>query len=140
MRDDLQLEKRTCNSMGEAKNPTLPTNLTEWTSDNFLILKETLKKCLSHIRHFSISGDDVIQKILNTTLPTRITSIPSDIITNEHASEISSWIDRKKTPYTENNSYEYKLLVKGSRDDFDIKTIYKICEHSSYFKEEKFSE
>ena len=69
------------------------------------------------------------RQILNTTLPTRNTSIPlsSDIITNEHALEISSWIDRKEIPYIENNPYEFKLLVRGSRDGFDIRTIYNIC-------------
>ncbi|RHZ77151.1 hypothetical protein Glove_185g61 [Diversispora epigaea] len=39
-----------------------------------------------------------------------------------HALEISSWINR----YIENNSYEFKLLVKGFRDGFDIKTIYNL--------------
>ncbi|RHZ82508.1 hypothetical protein Glove_109g383 [Diversispora epigaea] len=73
------------------------------------------------------------RKILKTTLPTRITPIPlsSNIITNEHALEISSWIDRKEIPYIENNPYEFKLLVRGSRDGFDITTIYQICDKVS---------
>ncbi|RHZ70148.1 hypothetical protein Glove_275g65 [Diversispora epigaea] len=77
------------------------------------------------------------RKILSATLPTRTTpipsipSIPSNIITNEHALELSSWIDRKETTYTENNPYEFKLLVRGSRDGFDVKTIYNICDQVS---------
>ncbi|RHZ71634.1 hypothetical protein Glove_256g106 [Diversispora epigaea] len=172
-RDDLQLEEvkiwEYVIEWGKAKNPTLPTNFNEWTSTNFVTLKETLKGCLPHIRYFSISGEDVAEKIypyqqllehqlfsdinikfiaptkpissimlpprkiLNTTLPTRNTSIPlsSDIITNEHALEISSWIDREENPYIENNPYEFKLLVRGSRDGFDVKTIYNICDKIS---------
>ncbi|RHZ70154.1 hypothetical protein Glove_275g63 [Diversispora epigaea] len=74
------------------------------------------------------------RKILSATLPTRTTpipSIPSNIITNEYALELSSWIDRKETTYTENNPYESKLLVRGSRDGFDVKTIYNICDKVS---------
>ncbi|RHZ45001.1 hypothetical protein Glove_700g25 [Diversispora epigaea] len=164
--DNLQLEEgkiwEYVIEWGKAKNPTLPTNLDKWTSDNFLSLKKTLKECLPHIRYFSISGEDVVEKIypyqqllehqlfsdinikfitpsksissivlpprkiLNETLPSRIISIPlsSSIISNEHALEISSWIDRKEIPYIENNPYEFKLLVRGSRDGFNVKTIY----------------
>ncbi|RHZ72849.1 hypothetical protein Glove_236g66 [Diversispora epigaea] len=70
------------------------------------------------------------RKILNTTLPTRITPIPfsSNIITNEHVLEISSWIDKKETPYVGNHPYEFKLLARGSRDGFHVGTIYNICD------------
>ncbi|RHZ72891.1 hypothetical protein Glove_236g56 [Diversispora epigaea] len=172
-KDDLQLEEgkiwEYVIEWGKAKNPTLPTNLDKWTSDNFLSLKKVLKECLPHIRYFSFSNEDVVEKIypyqqllehrlfsdiniklitpnkpissivlsprkiLNTILPARITPIPlfSNIITNEHALEISSWIDKKETPYIENNPYEFKLLVRGSRDGFDVKTIYNICDKVS---------
>ncbi|RHZ65606.1 hypothetical protein Glove_313g41 [Diversispora epigaea] len=151
---------------GKAKNSTLPTNLDKWTSDNFLTLKETLKRCLPHIRYFSFSNEDVAEKIfpyhrilepklwldinskimtpnkqissiilpprkiLKIKLPIRNTPIPlpSNIITNEHALEISSWIDKKESPYIENYPYDFKLLVRGSRDGFDVKTIYNICD------------
>ncbi|RHZ60860.1 hypothetical protein Glove_350g177 [Diversispora epigaea] len=168
--DDLQLEEgkiwEYVIKWGKAKNSTLPTNFDKWTSDNFLTLKETLKGCLPHIRYFSLSNEDVIERIfpyqqilepklfldinskimtpnkqissiilpprniLNIQLPIRNTPIPlpSNIITNEHALEISSWIDKKETLYVENNPYEFELLVRGSRDGFDVKTIYNICD------------
>ncbi|RHZ51836.1 hypothetical protein Glove_469g39 [Diversispora epigaea] len=172
-RDDLQLEEAKIweyvIEWGKAKNRTLPTNLSEWTSVEFTSLKETLNQCLQHIRFFNISGDDFMEKIypyrklleqqlfldintrfitptnpissivlpprkiLKPKLPTRISRIPfpSNIITNEHALEISSWIDKKETPSIENNPYEFKLLVRGSRDGFDVKTIYNICDKVS---------
>ncbi|RHZ70091.1 hypothetical protein Glove_275g70 [Diversispora epigaea] len=120
------------------------TNPDEWTSDDFLALKTTLKNCLPHVRYFNMSSEKVLEKLwpylqlfepkLCATLPTRTTpipSIPSNIITNEHALELSSWIDRKGTTFTENNPYEFKLLVRGSRDGFDVKTIYNICDKIS---------
>ncbi|RHZ51606.1 hypothetical protein Glove_476g103 [Diversispora epigaea] len=169
--DDLQLEEYKIwdyvIQWGKAKNSNLPANLNEWTSDNFLTLKTTLKNCLPHIRYFNFSGEQVVNKlypyqqlfepkllldintkflapnnpisatilpprnILNVTLPTRTNPIPSNIITDEHALEVSSWIDRKETPYTENNPYEFKLLVRGSKDGFDVKTIFEICDKVS---------
>ncbi|RHZ84863.1 hypothetical protein Glove_74g217 [Diversispora epigaea] len=169
-KDDLQLEEskiwQYVIQWGKAQNPTLPSNLKEWTSDNFLTLKTTLKKCLSYIRYFNISSEDFFEmifpyqqilepelwldinskllapnrpisssvlpprKILNVTLPTRIT-LSSNIITDEHTLEISSWIDKRESNYTENNPYEFKLLVRGSRDGFDVKTIYEICDKVS---------
>ncbi|RHZ60981.1 hypothetical protein Glove_350g75 [Diversispora epigaea] len=170
-RDDLQLEEvkvwEYVIQWGKAKNRTLPTNLDEWTYDNFLTLKEALKQCLPNIRYFNLSHEDVLdkifpyqnilepklfldinsklmaptrqisstvlppRKILTKTLPTRNILIPlfSNIITNEHALEISSWIDKKEKaiPYIENNPYEFELLIRGSRDGFDVKTFYNIC-------------
>ncbi|RHZ85722.1 hypothetical protein Glove_61g12 [Diversispora epigaea] len=144
--------------MGKSKNPNLPADLDKWTSDNFLTLKETLKECLPHIRYFSFSHDDVFEKlfpyqqiletqlwldintrlispkspistiglsprkILNTTLPSR-NKFPSNIITIEQALEISSWISQ--------NPQKFKLLARGSRDGFDVKTIYNICDKVS---------
>ncbi|RHZ60980.1 hypothetical protein Glove_350g74 [Diversispora epigaea] len=172
-RDDLQLEESKIweyvIQWGKAKNRTLPTNLDEWTYDNFLTLKEALKQCLPYIRYFNLSLEDVLDKIfpyqhilesklfldintklmapnrqisstilpprklLTKTLPTRniLISLSSNIITDERALEISSWIDKKATPYIENNPYEFKLLVRGSRDGFDVITIYNICDKIS---------
>ncbi|RHZ84822.1 hypothetical protein Glove_74g189 [Diversispora epigaea] len=169
-KDDLQLEEskiwQYVIQWGKAQNPTLPSNVDEWTSDNFLTLKTTLGKCLPQIRYFSISSEDVFEmifpyqqilepklwsdinskllapnrpisstvlpprKVLNVTLPTR-TTLTSNIITDEYTLEISSWIDRRESNYTENNPYEFKLLVRGSRDGFGVKTIYEICDKVS---------
>ncbi|RHZ71591.1 hypothetical protein Glove_256g142 [Diversispora epigaea] len=153
--------------MGKAKNPTLPTSIDKWTSDNFLFLKETLNQYLQHIRYFNISGEDIVKKIypyqqllkhqlfldinsrliasnlpisslvlpprkiLNVKLPNRNSlTLLSYILTIEHTLEISSWIDKKENPYI---VHIYKLLVRGSRDEFDIKTIYNIYQNSFIF-------
>ncbi|RHZ85723.1 hypothetical protein Glove_61g13 [Diversispora epigaea] len=53
---------------------------------------------------------------------------PSNIITNEHALEISSWINTNQSQSIENNPYEFKLLFRGSKDGFDVKNIFNICD------------
>ncbi|RHZ46451.1 hypothetical protein Glove_621g17 [Diversispora epigaea] len=48
---------------GIAQNPTLPTNLEEWSNENFKDLKITLQQCLPLIRYFHIPGEDIWEKI-----------------------------------------------------------------------------
>ncbi|RIB27286.1 hypothetical protein C2G38_2137894 [Gigaspora rosea] len=70
---------------------------------------------------------DIIQ------LPPRNVSIimpSSSIITLEHAAEISSWIDRRSIIY--NNTeipYEFKLLLRGSRDGFTGEVFHRLCDN-----------
>ncbi|RHZ67611.1 hypothetical protein Glove_300g108 [Diversispora epigaea] len=48
---------------GIAQNPTLPTNLEEWSKENFEAMKITLQQCLPLIRYFHIPGEYVWEKI-----------------------------------------------------------------------------
>ncbi|KAF0541192.1 serine-enriched protein [Gigaspora margarita] len=63
---------------GIAQNSFLPHNLDQWTDEHFLALKHSLQNCLSLIRYFQISAEDVIEKvqpykkILDSTLWTEI--------------------------------------------------------------------
>ncbi|RHZ86307.1 hypothetical protein Glove_52g175 [Diversispora epigaea] len=172
-RDDLKVEEIKiwdyAIKWGIAQNPTLPTNLEEWSNENFKALKITLQRCLPLIRYFHISSeniwgkvkpyekilekqlwDDMIQRqmfpnkpvkslvlpariISNPELPTRIFSTTespfSTIINNGHMAELSSWIDRKSTTYSSESipPYEFKLILRGSRDGFRPKTFWEMC-------------
>ncbi|CAG8832205.1 11128_t:CDS:1, partial [Gigaspora rosea] len=63
-------------------------------------------------------------------LPPRKASIitPSSlIITLQHAAEISSWIDRRTTTYdTAEIPYEFKLLLRGSKDGFTDEVLHRL--------------
>ncbi|RHZ46430.1 hypothetical protein Glove_621g51 [Diversispora epigaea] len=48
---------------GIAQNSTLPTNLEEWSNENFKALKTTLQQCLPLIRYFHISSEDIWEKV-----------------------------------------------------------------------------
>ncbi|RIB04936.1 hypothetical protein C2G38_640678 [Gigaspora rosea] len=66
--------------------------------------------------------------ILTKKLPTRITEPFSTVINEVHAAEIASWIDKRADKYsTENNPYEFKLLLRGSRDSFTSVAFWKLC-------------
>ncbi|RIB08444.1 hypothetical protein C2G38_349086 [Gigaspora rosea] len=66
--------------------------------------------------------------ILTQKLPTRITVPFSKVINEVHAAEIATWIDKREDKYSaENNPYEFKLLLRGSRDGFTNDTFWNLC-------------
>ncbi|RIB27084.1 hypothetical protein C2G38_2063093 [Gigaspora rosea] len=71
------------------------------------------------------------RKKLTTQLPPRKSIyIPSSIINLEHAVEISSWIDQRSTTYDITEiPYEFKLLLRGSRDGFETKYFHELCDN-----------
>ncbi|RIB29202.1 hypothetical protein C2G38_2057235, partial [Gigaspora rosea] len=69
------------------------------------------------------------RKILRPTLPTRNTVPFSTVINEAHAGEIASWIDKKENTYSlTNNRYEFKLLLRGTRDGFTADSFWKLCD------------
>ncbi|RHZ75043.1 hypothetical protein Glove_217g71 [Diversispora epigaea] len=51
----------------------------------------------------------------------------STIISEEHAAEISTWIDRKTTAYTLTNfPYKFELILRGTQDGFAPQTFWNI--------------
>ncbi|CAG8617204.1 17989_t:CDS:1, partial [Acaulospora morrowiae] len=59
-------------------------------------------------------------------LPVREINVASSVITNEHAAQISSWIDGV-THNVENNPYKFDLLIRGSKDGFEYSTFWEKC-------------
>ncbi|RIB05254.1 hypothetical protein C2G38_614012 [Gigaspora rosea] len=67
--------------------------------------------------------------ILTQELPHRSTEPFSNVINEEHAAEIASWIDKKADTYSmTNNPYEFKLLFRGSRDGFTRDSFWNLCD------------
>ncbi|RHZ89472.1 hypothetical protein Glove_13g164 [Diversispora epigaea] len=66
-RDDLQIEEGKIwdyvIKWGIAQNSTLPTDLEEWSKENFLTLKTTLQQSLPLVRYFHISNTEIFDKI-----------------------------------------------------------------------------
>ncbi|RHZ76978.1 hypothetical protein Glove_187g23 [Diversispora epigaea] len=113
----------------------------------------TLHQCIPLIRYFTISSEDVFKKLFpyrqlfeqqlwadilsknlapnnpisSTILPSRKTPIDSSVITGEHSLEIASWIDKKNSPYFNENPYKFQLILRGSRDGFECTNFYDNC-------------
>ncbi|RHZ89660.1 hypothetical protein Glove_13g211 [Diversispora epigaea] len=66
-RDDLQFEESKIwdyvIQWGISQNKTLSSNVDDWADKDFQILKNTLQQCLSHIRYFQISSEDIMEKV-----------------------------------------------------------------------------
>ncbi|RHZ70831.1 hypothetical protein Glove_266g36 [Diversispora epigaea] len=138
---------------GIAQTSTLPTNLDDWTKENFLTLKTTLQQCLPHIHYFHLSSTEIVDKIKpykkiidkqlwedinqHLLIPERPVSFGYRItprtesfstISEEHAAEISTWIDRKTNAYTSINiPYKFKLILRGTQDGFAPQKFWDIC-------------
>src|SRR5581483_2820240 len=66
-RDDLQMKEidvwERVLKWGLEKNPKLLSDPTTWSDNDFKTMKNTLQHCLPLIRFFSLSSDDLVQKI-----------------------------------------------------------------------------
>ncbi|CAG8579146.1 5448_t:CDS:2 [Paraglomus occultum] len=142
---------------GIAQDPTVPKARECWTRDDYLKLEKILRPSIEHIRWFHISPIDFFDKVwpykdtlpptllddlirnhfkpgttlTSIVLPPRMVTFDSTIIKIEHVARIASWIDRKEDAdfYTcDNTPYDFKLLVRGSRDGFDADTFHTKCD------------
>ncbi|RIB27895.1 hypothetical protein C2G38_2159409 [Gigaspora rosea] len=70
------------------------------------------------------------KKVIVQLPPRSVITLSSSIITLQHAAEISSWIDRRSKIYdTTEIPYEFKLLLRGSRDGFKSEVFHKLCDN-----------
>ncbi|CAB4403721.1 unnamed protein product [Rhizophagus irregularis] len=138
-----------------SKNSTISSNTTLWKTEEMEVIKLTIRDFIPHIRFFQISSqnyyykirplsallpkeldEDIILNFLvpessqNTKiLPRKLSSVNkySKIIKLDHIYQISHWIDKKQENYSRVPQYEFKLLLNGNRDGFDVKTFKERC-------------
>ncbi|GES83722.1 carbohydrate-binding module family 13 protein [Rhizophagus clarus] len=144
---------------GIAQNPGLPSDPSSYSNDDFNTLKDTLKQCITFIKFTKLTSIEFLNKVYpykkiipeelfddsikyflgnpnNTSEPQIIRemgskNINSKIITIKHAELISKWIDKLEDTDELKNSYEFKLIFRGSRDGFTAKEFHKICDNQS---------
>jgi hypothetical protein len=142
---------------GIAKNPTLNSDMTTWSINEYETLKETLSRFIQHIRFFQMKPQDYYYKVrplgklfpkeleedlslyyiipdcklATKVLPPRTyQNIGSSIITMNYFNLISYWIDDGQEilpKFVVSVRYEYKLLLRGSRDGFEPKDFRLKC-------------
>jgi hypothetical protein len=146
---------------GLAQNSELPSDPKHFSKEDFKILKKSVRQCVPFIRFHNLSSDEFSDKVLpyrkilpkellyedllkyflnsnsqsikksKPRIPTKETDIDSKIITFQHAELISKWIDRLEITDEIKNTYEFKLLLRGSRDGFKAKKFHEICDNQS---------
>ena len=116
------------------------SDLTNFSKEDFNALKKTLQQCILSIKFHNLTSKEFSDKILpykkifpkqlyknllkyflnHDCKPSSLQSIDSNIITLQHAELISKWVDRLEITDKAKNSYEFRLLLRGSRDGFSI--------------------
>jgi hypothetical protein len=72
------------------------------------------------------------KKPVPQTIKIDLKNIDSKIITNQHAELISKWIDKLKITDELKILYEFKLILRGSRDGFTAEKFHEICDNKSH--------
>ncbi|KAF0543987.1 kelch-like protein 17 [Gigaspora margarita] len=112
-------------------------NVSRWSDEHFKVLKETISRCIPLIRYYYIPKNYINKQIkhyhleFNTFIKTKTPPRRcSKLITNENKAIISSWIDKKDKDYYTciTDPYKVKLLLRGSRDGFDVNTFHRLCD------------
>ncbi|RIB18891.1 hypothetical protein C2G38_1311674 [Gigaspora rosea] len=112
-------------------------NISNWSDDHFKALKETISRCIPLIRYYHIPKRYINKQIkryhLDSNTFIKYITPPrrcSRLITNENKAIISSWIDHKDKDYYTyiTDPYKFRLLLRGSRDGFDINTFHNLCD------------
>ncbi len=153
---------------GIAQNSELPSDLSNYSKNDFNILKITLQQCIPFIRFYNLTSKEFSDKVLpykkilskelykellkyfldpdskpsdkskskEPQIIKRIkkidsTHIDSIIITNKHSELISKWIDKIDIENELKSPYEFRLLLRGSRDGFTYDKFHEICDNQT---------
>ncbi|CAB4403736.1 unnamed protein product [Rhizophagus irregularis] len=146
---------------GIAQNSELSSDPSSYSKDDFVTLKNTLQQFIPFINFFNLTSKEYLDKVYPykkvipkdlrenlfkyfmdhqsnnpepkiTTKKTSSKSIDSKIITIQHAELISKWIDRLEITDKIKNSYEFKLILRGSRDGVSPSKFHEICNYQSH--------
>jgi hypothetical protein len=146
---------------GIAQNPELSSDPSNYSKDNFNTLKNTLQNFIPLIKFYNLAPNEFMDKVYpykkilpkelrdklirdfiiqpnNKLEPKMVTkeisskSIDSRIITLQHSELISKWIDKLEITDKIKNLYEFKLILRGSRDGFSSRKFHETCDNQSH--------
>jgi hypothetical protein len=143
---------------GHAHNLSISQDSTKWNKDEIAIMERTLRRFIPLVRFYHMSSEDFFDKVypLKELLPKDLISnildfhnmVPdrkinidihpprqpkqkSVIITHEHFSILSSWIDKMENLYynVKNTPYRFDLLYRADRDDDSAADFHAKCDN-----------
>jgi hypothetical protein len=117
---------------GIAQNPILSHDIETWTNEQFSIFRNIIQPFIDFIKFSLISPDDFLKKVfpfhqvIGTSSGIGPRDIDSTLIMAKHASLISGWmINDPQMP----SHFEFRLLLRGTRDGFTAETFHKLCDN-----------
>ncbi|RIA94284.1 hypothetical protein C1645_818279 [Glomus cerebriforme] len=130
-----------------AQNPELPSDISNYSNDDFNALKNTIQQCIPYIKFMEFTSREFSEgvfpykKVIPKELRRKVTryfldpnnqNIDSEIITTQRAKLISKWIDKLEINNRIKYSYEFKLIFRGSRDGFAPKKFHGTCDNKMH--------
>jgi hypothetical protein len=132
-----------------AQNPTIELDPLKWTEDDVEVMKETTIDLIPFIRFYNISSKDYFEKInpyisllseksiseIFQYSKVRSTELDSSIIDTHkdlYPLIFLNWINKKDNIYCKARNffqYEFKLILRGSRDGFDGSSFHDNCDY-----------
>uniref|UniRef100_U9T6K2 TLDc domain-containing protein n=1 Tax=Rhizophagus irregularis (strain DAOM 181602 / DAOM 197198 / MUCL 43194) TaxID=747089 RepID=U9T6K2_RHIID len=97
---------------GISQNPKLPSNIENYSKDDFNALKNTLQQCIPLIRFYNLTSKEFSEKVL----PYKKV-FPKELY--------------KKCTNEIKNSHEFKLIFRASCDGFNPKNFHNVCDNQS---------
>jgi hypothetical protein len=144
---------------GIAQNPELSSDPSCYSNDDFNVLRNTLQQCIPFIKFIKFTSREFLDKVYpykkavpeelyeylirsfldnNYSPSSKLESqtikeinIDSKIITIQHIELISKWIYRLEITDEIKKFYEFKLILRGSRDGFTPEKFHEICDNQS---------
>ncbi|CAG8619841.1 712_t:CDS:2, partial [Paraglomus occultum] len=143
---------------GMAQCSSLAPDPADWSEEDFTTFESTMHGCIEHVRFFNIRSQDFYLKVMPlkkivpidlykdleryhykvTTRPRSLTKSPrqktirSNIVEQKYIKEITSWINGRDPGQTSEEpptvQYDFRLLVRGSRDGFSSTTFHDRCD------------
>ncbi|EXX54210.1 uncharacterized protein OCT59_025937 [Rhizophagus irregularis] len=142
---------------GIAQSSELSSDLSSYTKDDFNTLKDILKQCIPFIKFYDLTSKEFLDKVYpyKKIIPKELREnlieyylnhdhspirqkiikeigskcIDSKIITYQHAELISKWINKSENI---DKTYEFKLILRGSRDGFLPSKFHEICDNKPH--------
>ncbi|UZO02816.1 uncharacterized protein OCT59_021294 [Rhizophagus irregularis] len=105
---------------GLAQNPKLPSEITNFSKDDFNTLINILLQCIPFIRFYNLTSKEFVDKVF----PHR------EILPEELCTDLLKTFLTLSNP--DNSSYEFKLLFRASRDGHSRDKFHMICDIQSH--------
>ncbi|GBB92836.1 hypothetical protein RclHR1_20630002 [Rhizophagus clarus] len=121
---------------GIAQNSELSSDPSNYSNDDFNVLKDTLQHCIPFMKFFNLTSREFLnntneKNILNSNRRSIKKVIDSKIISTQHVEIISKWIDGLEITDESKNLYEFKLIFRGSRDGFKAERFHELCDNQA---------
>ncbi|GBC06502.1 hypothetical protein RclHR1_06890006 [Rhizophagus clarus] len=120
---------------GIAQNPELPSDPSNYFKDDFNTLKNTLHHCIPFIKFYNLTSKEFVEKVypFKKVIPKELREkLIKDFIYRPIKKPEQKMIKEISSKNEIKNPYEFKLILRGSRDGFSPSKFHEIRDNQSH--------